>query len=313
MPQKWPKLDYGSWKDTGSALQLYCQILGKYRLAHTPWHNHSWHATLYVNARGLTTSLIPDAGGIEIQLDLHNHRVVGANAAGAREDFALGPGTVAEFHRRFDQMIQNLGGTPARSDMPSEIADAVPFSRDHQMRPYGRDAVTRYFSVLLSVDPVFKAYSTSFLGKSSPVHLFWGAFDLAVTRFSGRRAPLHPGNMPGLPDAVVREAYDHEVASVGFWPGGSGSEEAAFYAYAYPTPTVYPQQAIEPSSAAWSSGLGEFILPYEAVRTSDNPEATLTAFLNSTYRAAATTGEWDRERLECEPGVPLVPRRARPL
>lgn len=304
----WPELEYESWRPTREALHLYLQMVGKYRLARTPWQNHSWHAVFYVTGRGVTTSLVPDGdGGIEISFDLVGHAVRGQATGGMTASFALEPMSVAEFHRRLLQLIRTLGGTPELNGRPSELPDAIPFADDRRPRPYDAAAVGRYFGALVAVDAVMKRFRTSFLGKSSPVHLFWGAMDLAVTRFSGRRAPPHPGGVPGLPDAVSREAYSHEVASCGFWPGDPQHPEAAFYAYAYPEPDGYRSAAVD-APARYDQTLGEFILPYAAVRASDDPSATLMRFFDSTYQAAADLGKWDRAELDCAVGVPLRPR-----
>ena len=311
MTSHWPRIDYPQWRDTCSALHLYLQIVGKYRLARTPWLNHSWHATFYVNARGLTTSIVPDGPGIELSFDLIAHKVIGRSGSGEVEEIPLGPTTVAAFHARFLRMLENLGGNPSFDGSPNEVSDPLPFTRDTRERPYDAEAVTRFFRATSSADRVFKGFRTSFLGKSSPVHLFWGSFDLAVTRFSGRPAPRHPGGVPALPDAVSQEAYDHEVASAGFWPG-EGIGYPAFYAYAYPAPTGYAEAAIRPAEAFWHGDLGEFILPYDAVRTSPDPDGALLSFLETAYTAAADLGKWDRKALECEPGVPGRPRVARP-
>jgi len=310
MTAAWPKLDYESWRETCTALHLYTQVVGKYRLARSPWINHSWHATFYVNARGLTTSMVPDGpGGIEIILDLVDHAVVGSATSGRTAGFALGPMSVADFHGRFVDLVRELNGTPKLHGRPSEVADAVPFAEDRRPRPYDRDAVDRFYQALVRIDLALKRFRTSFIGKTSPVHLFWGALDLAVTRFSGRRAPLHPGGIPNLPDEVTREAYSHEVSSAGFWPGGGGPiEYPAFYSYAYPAPAGFKDARVAPSDAFYEERLGEFLLPYEAVRQSSDPEATLLAFLESTYRAAAELGGWDRGALECPLGEPRRPR-----
>lgn len=306
---KWPPLDYLSWRETCSALHLYLQIAGKYRLAHTPWQNHSWHATFYVTPNGLASSPIPDGPGIEILFDFHEHKVVGTNGEGRRESFALGPTTVAAFHADFVKLVSALAGTPAFNGAPNEVPNPVPFIEDDRDRPYDGEAVRRFHQALVAVDTVFNRFRTSFLGKSSPVHLFWGSFDLAVTRFSGRRAPLHPGGIPALPDDVAQEAYDREVSSAGFWPGGGGIDYPAFYAYAYPAPNGYRTAAVQPDAAFWHEGLSEFILPYEAVQSATAPDAALTAFLVSTYEGAANLGGWDRDLLECAPGQP---RKVRP-
>lgn len=309
MTDPWPDIPYEAWRETCSALHLYAQILGKYRLARTPWLNHSWHATLYVNARGFTTSLVPDAaGGVEVALDLLDHAVVGSGTDGRTARFALGPMSVAAFHARFIGLLRELGARTDLHGRPNEVPDPVPFTEDHAERPYDAEAVTRFFHACVSVDRVMKRFRTSFLGKVSPVHLFWGSFDLAVTRFSGRPAPLHPGGVPGLPDDVTREAYSHEVSSAGFWPGGAGIDYPAFYSYAYPAPPGFADARAEPAEARFDAGLGEFLLPYDAVRRAADPDAMLMAFLDSTYRAAAETGGWDRDALECETGIPLRPR-----
>jgi predicted GNAT family acetyltransferase len=305
----WPKLDYLSWRDTCSALHLFTQIAGKYRLAHTPWLNHSWHATFYVTPRGLTSSLIPDGPGIEIAFDFHDHEVRGTSGDGREASFPLGPTTVAAFNDSFIRLVSDLGGMPTFNGQPNEVPYPIPFREDHRDRPYDRDAVQRFHRTLLAVDGAFTAFRSSFLGKSSPAHLFWGSFDMAVTRFSGRRAPLHPGRIPALPDRVAHEAYDREVSSAGFWPGGGGIDYPAFYAYAYPAPRGYQAASVQPDAAFWHPDLSEFVLPYDAVQSAADPDATLMAFLVSTYEAAASLGGWDRESLDCAPGRP---RQVRP-
>lgn len=310
MPAIWPAIPYEPWRETCAALHLFSQIVGKYRLARTPWLNHSWHATLYVNARGLTTSLVPDGpGGVEILFDLLAHEVAGAASDGRRASFPLEAMSVALFDTRFRELLRKVGATPQFDGHPNEIPDALPFARDVEMRPYDRDAVTRFYHALVAVDRVLKHFRTGFLGKATPVHLFWGSFDLAVTRFSGRRAPLHPGGMPGLPDDVTREAYSHEESSAGFWPGGGGVDFPAFYSYAYPAPEGFADAPVEPAAALFERTMGEFVLPYDAVRTSSDPESTLMSFLQSTYAAAAKLGSWDRSSLECEIGNPARVRR----
>jgi predicted GNAT family acetyltransferase len=308
MSTDWPRLDYLEWRETCSALHLYLQIVGKYRLAHTPWLNHSWNATFYVTPTGLTSSPIPDGPGIEIRFDFLEHTVVGTCGNGRVATFALGPTTVAAFRASFVRLIADLGGTPAFNDIPNEVPYPIPFSEDHRDRPYDRDAVRRYHQALVAIDRVMGRFRTSFLGKSSPVHLFWGALDLAVTRFSGRRAPLHPAGIPTLPDAVAQEAYDREVSSAGFWPGGNGIDYPAFYAYAYPAPGGYRAASVRPDAAFWHDGLSEFVLPYDAVQSAADPDAALMAFLVSTYEAAADLGDWDRDLLECAQGQPRLVR-----
>lgn len=307
----WPEIPYLPWRDTWAALHLYTQIVGKYRLARTPWVNHSWHATLYPNARGLTTGLVPDlSGGIEVSFDLIDHQLVGACTDGRKASFALGPMSVAAFHGQFLELVRSLGGTPELHGAPNEIPNALPFAEDRAERPYDAEAVTRFFRALVSVSGVFQTFRTAYLGKVSPVHLFWGSFDLAVTRFSGRRAPLHPGGIPALPDDVTREAYSHEVSSAGFWPGGGSVDFPAFYSYAYPAPAGFADAQVTPEAAYFDKTLGEFLLPYDAVRQAADPEAALLAFLESTYRAAAGSAGWDVAALECSIGEP---RRPRPL
>lgn len=309
MDTTWPEIRYEPWRETCTALHLYLQIVGKYRLARTPWVPHSWHATFYVNARGLTTSLVPDGpGGIEIVFDLLDHVVEGVATDGRRAAFPLGPMTVADFHGRFTDLLRSIGGTPKFDGRPNEVPDPIPFAEDKAERPYDTEAVTRFFHAMVAVDRVLKRFRTGYLGKVSPVHLFWGSFDLAVTRFSGRPAPLHPGGIPALPDAVTREAYNHEVSSAGFWPGGAGVDFPGFYSYAYPAPAGFADASISPEAAYFEKRLGEFVLPYDAVRTSSDPEASFMAFLQSTHAAAADLGGWDRAALECELGIPLRPR-----
>lgn len=304
MTNKWPSLDYLGWRETCSALHLYLQIVGKYRLAHTPWLNHSWNATFYVTPTGLTSSSIPDGQGIEVRFDFLEHRVMGTCGNGRSASFDLGPTTVAAFRADFVKLITDLGGSPTFHDIPNEVPNPIPFSEDHRDRPYDRDAVQRYHQALVAIDRVLGRFRTSFLGKSSPVHLFWGAMDLAVTRFSGRRAPLHPAGIPSLPDNVAQEAYDREVSSAGFWPGGNGIDYPAFYAYAYPAPGGYRAVPVRPEAAFWHEELSEFMLPYDAVQTAADPDETLMTFLVSTYEAAADLGHWDRDLLECALGQP---------
>lgn len=309
MVSNWPGIQYEPWRQTCSALHLYAQIVGKYRLARTPWENHSWHATFYVNGRGLTTSLVPDhPGGVEIVLDLLDHVLIGSAANGRTARFGLGPMSVAAFHAQFIDLLRELGATPEFHGRPNEVPNPIPFAEDYAERPYDAGAVTRFFRASIAVDRVLKRFRTSFLGKVSPVHLYWGSFDLAVTRFSGKSAPLHPGGMPGLPDNVTREAYSHELSSAGFWPGGGGVDFPAFYSYAYPAPPGFADAAVEPDAAYFDTTLGEFLLPYDAVRRSADPEATLMTFLECTYRAAAELGGWNRSALECALGIPRQPR-----
>ena len=304
----WPAIPFEPWAPTCEALHRMAQVAGKYRLAHTPWVNHSWHATLYAVPRGLTTGPVHEAGGcLTLLFDLVDMALVVEADGGGRESFPLEPMSIAAFQSRLRAAVEALGGTFDIHGAPNELPDAVPFAEDREDRPWDADAVRRFHGALLRIVPVFERFRTGFLGKSSPVHLFWGSFDLAVTRFSGRSAPLHPGGFPNLPDAVTREAYSHEVSSAGFWPG-QGAGEAMFYSYAYPVPEGYADRPVAPEAARWDEGLGEFLLPYEAVRTADDPAGTLTAFLQSTYDAAAEAGGWDRAALDCAMGRPGVPR-----
>jgi hypothetical protein len=308
MSEAWPSIPYSSWQQTCTTLHLWTQIVGKVRFALTPWVNHSWHATLYVTPRGLTTGVIPHERDFAIDFDFVDQSLVIEASDGARRLLPLEPQTIAEFHANVMEAVRDLGVTAKIHGRPSEIADAIPFSEDHAPRAYDAAAAERYWRALVSVDRVFKQFRTGYLGKASPSHLFWGAMDLAVTRFSGRQAPLHPAGIPNMPDAVAQEAYSHEVSSAGFWPGGGGVDEAMFYAYAYPAPEGFASAPVAPAEAHYHDALQEFVLPYEAVRTAADPAEALLEFLQSTYDAAANLAGWDREALECEPGRPRVPR-----
>jgi hypothetical protein len=305
----WPELDYRSWQDTLDALHLWTQVVGKVRVALTPWVNHGWHSTLYVSCRGLTTSPIPyGRRSFQIDLDFLDHVLRIGDDDGAERELPLSPGSVSELHASVLDTLASMGLPVVIHGTPNEIPDATPFRDDHRVRPYDAEAATRFWRVLQQVDRVLRRFRTGFLGKASPVHFFWGSFDLAVTRFSGRAAPPHPGGIPGLPDAITREAYSHEVSSAGFWPGGSGVEHPAFYSYAYPTPEGFDRARVEPAEAYFHEGLREFVLAYEHVRTAADPDATLLSFLQSTYEAAAAAAGWDRAALECTLGRPGVVR-----
>jgi len=304
----WPELDYGAWRDTGASLHRWTQIVGKVRLALTPWLNHGWHVPLYVTARGLGTSAIHvDGGVVEIEFDLVEHRLVVRTSSAPARGFALAPMAVAEFYRRVLGELAAAGVDVAIHPVPNEIAEAIPFPDDTVHAAYDRDVANACWRAMVQVDRVLRLFRTSFLGKASPVHFFWGSFDLAVTRFSGRPAPPHPGGVPGLPDAVTREAYSHEVSSAGFWPGSDAWPHASLYSYAYPTPAGFDRAALEPEGAVWSESMGEWLLPYDLVRRADDPDAFALRFLESTYRAAADLGGWDRA-LDCAIGVPRRPR-----
>ena len=296
--EAWPELSYAAWKETRDTLHLWTQVVGKVRLALAPWLNHSWHVPLYVTARGLTTSPIYSGPrALEIAFDFGEHVLDIATADGFRKQIALVPQTVAEFYDAVMAALSEAGISVAIDDFPSEIAGAVPFSRDREHDAYDADYAERFWRVLLQADRLFKQFRTGFVGKASPVHFFWGSFDLAVTRFSGRPAPPHPGGVPHLPDSVVREAYSHEVSSAGFWPGNGGFGEAAFYSYAYPQPPGFADVAVA-APGYYHRDLGEFILPYDAVRRADAPSRMLRDFLRQTYAAAADLGHWERTALE---------------
>jgi hypothetical protein len=300
----WPELAYAAWRETAATLQLWTQIIGKVRLGLTPWINHGWQVPLYVTARGLGTSAMPIGRDLlDIEFDFIGHRLVARTSRGATAGFALQPQPVAAFYRQTIEMLRGLGVTVAINEMPNEVPNPIRFSQDETHAAYDAAAVQRFWRALIQADRVFKQFRTGFLGKVSPVHFFWGSFDLAVTRFSGRRAPRHPGGIPGLPDAVTREAYSHEVSSAGFWPGSDLLPQAAFYSYAYPEPAGFRAQAV-PTGAYFDETLGEFILPYAAVRAAADPDALLLDFLSATYAAAADCGGWDRAALDAPLGSP---------
>ena len=305
----WPELRFAEWRDSGATLQLWTQIVGKLRLALSPWLNHGWQVPLYVSARGLGSSAMHVGGGrlVEVEFDLVDHRLVIRSSDAAERGFALAPMSVAAFYRRFMAEIAAIGIHVAINLRPNEVADPIPFPDDETHAAYDPAAVHALWRALVQADRMFRHFRSGFLGKASPVHLFWGAFDLAVTRFSGRPAPPHKGGIPGLPDAVTREAYSHEVSSAGFWPGSDAYPQAAFYSYAYPAPAGFDAAPVEPAGALWSTEMGEWLLPYEAVRSADDPDATLMRFLQTTYRAAADLGRWD-SALECALGKPGRPR-----
>jgi hypothetical protein len=298
--ETWPALPQADWTDTRDTLHLWLQIVGKVRLAQTPPINHSWHTTLYVTSRGLTTSPIPHGERtFEIQLDFIDHRLSMATSDGRTAGLTLEPQTVASFYRRLMAALDSLGLPVRIVAKPNELPDPVlPFAADEQHRTYDAAEVNRFWRMLVQADRVLKVFRSRFIGKCSPVHLFWGAMDLAVTRFSGRTAPIHPGGIPNLPDRVTREAYSHEVSSCGFWPGSGPIDYPAFYAYAYPEPPGFADARAQPSNAFYSPDYREFILPYEAVRASPRPDEMLLEFLQSTYEAAADLAKWDRKALE---------------
>ena len=305
----WPALPTAAWRETYETLHLWTQVIGKIRLARSPWLNHSWHVTLYVAARGLTTSPIPDGDrSFQIDFDFIDHTLVISTSDGVRRQLLLSGQSVASFYAAVIAALSDIGIHIAIDEMPNELPEPIRFSQDRRHASYDRDAVGRLFRILANADRVFKQFRTGFLGKASPVHFFWGSFDLAVTRFSGRRAPRHPGGVPHLSDAVACEAYSHEVSSAGFWPGRGAIDYPAFYSYAYPEPPGFRAAKVKPDAAFFSEAVGEFILPYDAMRAAEQPDQALLEFLQSTYEAAANAAQWDREALECPLGAPGVVR-----
>jgi hypothetical protein len=301
-------LPFADWRDTCVTLQLWTQVVGKVRLALSPWLNHGWQVPLYVTARGLGTAPMHVAGGIlEIDFDFRDHRLSFSHSDRPARGFALEPMSVARFYRRVMEELDAIGIDVAISTLPNEVPQPIRFPEDELHASYDAAAVQRFWRALIDTDRVFRLFRTGFLGKSSPVHFFWGSFDLAVTRFSGRAAPPHPGGVPGLPDEVTREAYSHQVSSAGFWPGSDAHPHPAFYSYAWPAPAGFDRAAVQPGEAAWSTALGEWLLPYDAVRQSSGPDETLMRFLQTTYRAAADLAGWD-PALDCATGVCGKPR-----
>jgi len=308
----WPALPYDAWRETYATLHLWTQIVGKIRLSLTPWLNHSWHVALYVTARGLTTSPIAyGARAFQIDFDFIDQVLRIASSDGGRRQMKLRSQAVADFYSHLLRELEELNIFVRINERPNEIPDAIPFTKDEIHAAYDPDYANRFFRLLMQADRVFKYFRTGFIGKASPVHFFWGSFDLAVTRFSGRRAPLHPGGVPNLSDAVVREAYSHEVSSAGFWPGGGTVDFPAFYSYAYPAPSGFDRAPVKPDGAFFSQDLKEFIMPYDVVRSAEHPDATLLSFLQSTYDAAADAAGWDRAALECPMGNIGIPRSVR--
>lgn len=298
----WPRLPLlADWQDTCGMLHMWMQVVGKIRLECAPWINHSWGSALYVTTRGLTTSPIPVPDRqrtFAIDFDFVDHVLRVATSDGSGRSFALEPMSVAAFYRRTMDALRELGIDVTIFTRPVEVEEAIPFEDDDRHASYDTVAVHRYWRALVQVERVFAGFRARFIGKASPVHFFWGAFDLAATRFSGRTAPKHPGGAPNCADWVMEEAYSHELSSAGFWPGTGGLTEAAFYAYAYPEPDGFRTSVVHPEAAYFHETMGEFILPYEAVRTAQAPDEALLAFLQSTYEAAADHAAWDRAALE---------------
>lgn len=297
--RSWPALPFIGWQDTCATLHMWTQVVGKIRLALEPMVNHWWQVPLYVTATGLTTSPMPyGSRSVQIDFDFCHHALVVTTSDPQRVEIGLAPMPVAEFYEKVIGVLRDLGIEVSIWTMPVEVADAVPFEQDRQHKSYDADAAQRFWRALVHTDRVMKQFRAGFTGKVSPVHFFWGSFDMAVTRFSGRIAPPHPGGMPNLGNWVAREAYSHEVSSCGFWPGNGGFGKAAFYSYAYPAPPGFADAPLRPAAAVFDKNLQEFILDYDTVRMSDDPDAMLLEFFQSTYDAAANAGRWDRAALE---------------
>jgi hypothetical protein len=291
--ERWPELPFDGWADTAETLHLWTQIVGKVRMESLPWQNHAWHVTLSVTPRGLTTGTADHANGsFSLDLDFFDHELRIATDEGRVERVALAPRTTADFYSAVMEALRAANRPVSIHTMPNEIADAIPFDQDRQHDRYDGEAVQRFWRVLASADRVFRAFRADWWGKGSPSHFFWGSFDLAVTRFSGRTAPDHGGGMPNMPLWVAQEAYSHEVSSAGFWPGGRGVSGPIFYSYAYPSPAGMAEAPVGPEGAGWSEELGEFVLPYEAVRTATDPDLALRTFLEDTFEVAARLGQW---------------------
>ncbi|MEN3368494.1 MAG: hypothetical protein V7609_637 [Verrucomicrobiota bacterium] len=291
----WPALPFNKWKETAATLHMWTQIVGKIRLSLTPWTNHSWHVTLYLTARGLTTSpIFFGARVLQIDFDFVDHVLRMQTGEGTRKNIKLAPKSVAAFYREVMDALQELEIPIEINTSPNEVDPAIPFEQNEKDAAYDSEYANRFWRVLLQSDRVFKEFRSEFCGKCSPVHFFWGSFDLAVTRFSGRHAPKHPGGVPHLPDAITREAYSHEVSSLGFWPGNETMPEPIFYSYAYPEPKGFSEAKVQPAAASYNAQLKEFVLPYEAVRDAAAPDQVLLNFARSTYDAASTLGNWDR-------------------
>ena len=292
----WPKLPFNDWKDSAETLHMWTQIIGKIRLAQSPWLNHSWHVTLYLTPRGMTTGTIPYGNQtFSIDFDFIGHQLLFRASDAGAVDLPLRSQDTADFYAAVMGSLEELGLPVTIKTVPNEVEKPIPFPEDRLHKTYDAVSVNRFWRVLSQVDRVFSAFRAEFQGKSSPSHFFWGSFDLAVTRFSGRTAPDHPGGLPNMPLWVAQEAYSQEVSSAGFWPGSAQFPQPIFYSYAYPTPPEFSEQPVEPAEASWSSDLGEFVLPYEAVRTADDPDQALTAFLRTTFDAAVKTADWDLE------------------
>jgi uncharacterized protein DUF5996 len=295
----WPSLPLSDWNDTKDTLHRWVQMIGKTRLALAPPLNHCWNVTLYLTARGLTTSPMPyGSRTVDVELDFIDHKLLIRTDNGATRSMSLAPRPVADFYGEYTGLLQSLGLQVKIWPVPSEMEDVLRFTEDRQHRSYDPDSAGRCWRILTQTARVLQMFRGRFIGKCSPVHFFWGGFDLACTRFSGRRAPPHPGGVPHLPDRIAREAYSHECISAGWWPGGGPVPEPVFYAYSYPEPAGFAAARVEPEAAYYHTGLREFVLPYEAVRNAEDPDEVLLRFLQSTYDAGADLGGWDRPSLE---------------
>ncbi len=294
----WPALPYEEWRETLATLHMWTQVVGKVRMAQAPHVNHWWQVPLYVTSRGLTTSPVPyEQRTFQIDFDFIDHALRIQTVEGDSREMRLAPRTVADFYGEFTSLMKGLGLEVKIWTTPVEVPDPVPFEKDETHGAYDAEYANRFWRALVQCERVFQKFRSGFAGKCSPVHFFWGSFDLAVTRFSGRRAPEHPGT-PGVADSITREAYSHEVSSAGFWPGGPALPEPVFYSYAYPEPAGFRDASVGPERAYFNKDFGEFVLPYEAVRASADPDASLLRFLQDTYEAAATHADWDRASLE---------------
>jgi len=297
--QPWPVLNYNDLKETLQCVHLWTQIVGKIRLKQMPWLNHSWHVTLYVSSRGLTTGSVPFARGIfQIDLDFVGHEIIVRSSNGGEESVGLYSRSVSDLYEEMLKKLHRMGIDVLIATKPNEVVPAIPFPNDIVIRRYDPAQMNLLWQALVNIDVVFTRFRSTFTGKVSPVHFFWGSFDLAVTRFSGREAPKHPGGVPNIPDVIMQEAYSHEVSSCGFWPGNDEFPKPAFYSYCYPTPAEYGLQHVEPKEAFYSQEKGEFFLPYEVIQRAADPQRVLLQFLHSTYKAATISGHWD-SALEC--------------
>ncbi len=295
----WPELPYKDIRSTCESLHLVSQIIGKIRLVQMPWTNHSWHVPLYLTANGLTTSPVPHANSVfEISINLIKHHILIEKIDGESRVIPLKSQSISTYYQQIMTGLKELNIPVSIYTTPSEIPEAIPFEEDQQPREYHPDWANKFWTALIQIDCIFKNFRSRFIGKCSPVHFFWGSFDLAVTRFSGREAPAHPGGIPNFPDWVAREAYSHEVSSAGFWPGGNGFDYPLFYSYAYPSPEGFKDAKLSTPGAFFADQLGEYVLPYSELLLSDDPEELLLEFLQETYEVAANNGDWDRKNLE---------------